>query len=371
MKRMLCLISGMNAGGAETFLMKLYRFLDKDKYQMDFCVNIRERGVYDDEIEGLGGRIYHIPSKSESVAEFKKQLTKLIRDNNYQYVMRVTSSAMGFMDLHIAKKAGARVCIARSSNSSDGGSLKSAVVHKLGRLLYGHCVDVKIAPSDLAAEYTFGKKAYRSGKVDILHNALDMSVYNFNENERIKIRGELGIPDEATVIGHIGRFNQQKNHAFLLDVFAEYSRRHPESVLMLVGKGELEENIRKNADELKITDKIIFTGVRSDIPALLSAMDAFVFPSFYEGMPNTVIEAQATGLDCIIADTITREANITGLVRYLQLGNVEQWVSAVEQITVGRDPFAKRKTPTEDFLKNKYDIGSVVSQFTDITFERK
>ena len=314
MKRLLCLISAMNTGGAETFLMKLYRQLDKTKYQMDFCVNIIGEGYYDYEIENMGGKMYHIPSKSENFKEFKKQLTSIVKNEKYEYVLRVTSSAMGFLDLMVAKRAGAKVCVARSSNSSDGGGVKLKVAHIVGRLLYDKYVDVKIAPSDLAAKYTFGKQAYHDGEVAILKNALDLNVYRFDQSTRDRVRGEFSIPEGAIVIGHIGRFSHQKNHSFLVDIFREIHSKNEDTILMLVGNGELFNEVNDKIRSYRLEDSVIFSGVRSDIPAILSAMDVFVFPSFYEGMPNVVIEAQSTGLPCIISNTITKEANITGLV---------------------------------------------------------
>ena len=363
MKRLLCILSSMNAGGAETFLMKIYRRIDRTKYQMDFCINMSEKCFYEDEILSLGGKIYRIPAKSVSLKDFEKQLYNVVNTNGYKYVLRVTSSAFGFMDLKIAHKAGAEICAARSSNSSDGGSLKSKVAHRLGRALYGKYVNVKIAPSDLAAVYTFGKKAYESGAVNILHNAVDIDQYGFNADMRCRIRSEFGLSDDTTIIGHVGRFMTQKNHAFLLEVFSEYLKINGKSILMLVGGGELESAIKQKASELGIADRIIFTGVRSDVPALLSAMDVFVFPSLYEGMPNTVIEAQATGLPCIVADTITREADITGLVHYLPLGDASEWADYIVQL-----PKVIRKTPTQKFKENCYDIETVAEQFVKMIF---
>ena len=363
MKRVLCIISNMNAGGAETFLMKLYRRMDKTKYQMDFCINVFDKCFYEEEISALGGKIYRISSKSESISTFKKQLYEIIKENHYNYVLRITSSAFGFMDLKIAHKAGANVCAVRSSNSSDGGSLKSKIAHRLGRLLYGKYVNVKIAPSDLAAEYTFGKKAYENGAVNILHNAIDIDQYGFNADMRRRIRSEFGISDDITLLGHVGRFMTQKNHAFLLEVFSEYVKLNEKSALMFVGDGELESAIKQRASELGIFDRIIFTGVRSDVPSLLSAMDAFVFPSFYEGMPNTVIEAQAAGLPCVISDRITREADITGLVKFLPLESPEKWAGETLQV-IGTE----RETPVDSFKKNKYDIESVLVKLKNLIF---
>ena len=367
MKRVLCLVSSMNAGGAETFLMKLYRQLDRTRYQMDFCVNIREKGFYDDEIKNLGGEIFYVPPKSEDIKAFKRELAELIRQKGYPYVLRITSNAMGFLDLKVAKQAGAKVCIARSSNSSDGKGWKPWIAHRLGRLLYNRHVDVRIAPSDLAAEYTFGKNACRNGMVKILHNAVDTDMYRYDELGRTTVRQELGISEDALLVGHVGRLTTQKNHSFLLKVFAELLKSRQESMLLLVGKGELKEQLVQQTKELGIADKVIFAGVRSDIPQLLSAMDVFVFPSLYEGMPNTVIEAQATGLPCVISDTITRQADITGRVNYLPLSCAETiWAeAAVDAVSM------QRQDTKQAFMENGYDVKSTAKRFAALIFEHE
>ena len=285
----------MNTGGAETFLMKVYRRMDKNLYQMDFCVNVEEEGFYEKEIREMGGRIFRIPSKSSDLKGFKQGLYEIVKNEGYEYVLRITSNAAGFMDLKIAKAAGARVTVARSSNSSDGESFKARLINRISRVIYIGKVDVKVAPSDLAAEYTFGKRRVRRGDVKFLHNAVDIDVVKYDDGDRERIRRELGVEDRL-VVGHVGRFNRQKNHMFLLDIFAKIKKKNERAVLVLVGKGDLENDIKARIDALGISDSVIFTGVRADVPALMSAMDVFVFPSFYEGMPNTVIEAQATGL---------------------------------------------------------------------------
>lgn len=354
----------MNTGGAETFLMKLYRCLDKEKYQFDFCINAKEKCFYEDEIIQSGGRIFRIPSKSENVKQFKKQLYSLIKTEGYEYVLRITSSAMGFMDIKIAKKAGAKVCAVRSSNSSDGGSLKAKLVHILGRFLYGRYVDVKIAPSDLAARYTFGDRDFDRGLVHILNNAIDLNKFRFDRESRANIRREFNIDSDTFVVGHIGRFMVQKNHKFLLKAFSKIREKNNNSVLLLVGgNGDLEGDVRGWIKELDLEENVIFAGVRSDIPAVLSAMDAFVLPSLYEGMPNVVIEAQATGLPCVIADTITREADITGLVDYLPLGDPDLWAEKV--IEVGA---TDRADTRQIFIEKEYDIESTVNKFVKMCF---
>lgn len=362
-KRLLCIIGSMNAGGAETFLMKMYRSIDHSNYQMDFCINVNNECFYEDEIKTLGGKIYRIPAKSQSIKLFKNGLSDCVKLGNYKYVLRITSSAMGFMDLKIAKKAGAEICSARSSNSNDGKSIKAKAAHILGKLLYRKYVDVKIAPSDLAAKYTFGQKAYRLANVHILHNALDLNVYQFDKQARNNIRKEFSIGDNVKIIGHIGRFMSQKNHSFLLDVFNEIHKQNRNAVLLLVGKGELETKIKEKIKELNLEESVIFTGVRSDIPALLSAMDVFVFPSFYEGMPNTVIEAQATGLPCLISDTITKEANVTGLVRYMPLKDPDSWAKTALSMV------SELRMQTKNIMiQSGYDIESVSKEFVRLVF---
>ena len=264
------------------------------------------------------------------------------------------------MDLMVAKKAGAKICSARSSNSSDGVGIKAKAIHLLSRFLYEKYVDVKFAPSDLAAEYTFGKNSLKNGKATILHNAVDLNVYKYCPQSVEAKRKELGL-EGKTVIGHVGRFDKQKNHDFLLDIFKEIKKKNNDAVLLLVGgKGVCSEQIDAKIEALGIADSVIKAGVRTDIPELLSVMDVFVMPSFYEGMPNTVIEAQATGLPCVIADTITRQANITGLVEYLSLGDsAEKWLGMIT---------AERKETKEDFIKHKYDIESVTKEFVGLVF---
>ena len=363
-KRVLCIISIMDTGGAETFLMKIYRSLDRKKYQMDFCVNDTKKGFYDEEINLLGGKLFYVPPKTKGVLNFQRSLSELISRYRYEYVLRITSNAMGFLDLKVAKKSGAKRCIVRSSNSSDGSSLIAIIAHKVGTLLYNKYIDVKIAPSDLAAMYTFGKKAYENGQVTILHNAVDLEQYSYNTQAGMQIRNEFKVNMNSLLIGHIGRFSEQKNHAFLLDIFKEICEMYPNSKLMLVGEGNLKIAIQEKIRKLHLENNVIFTGVRSDIASLLSAMDVFVFPSLYEGMPNTIIEAQATGLPCVISDTITKQANITGLVKYKSLQDTpREWAQYI--LSMER---TNRSDTKMDFIRNGYDIESVTKAFERLIF---
>lgn len=364
MKRLLCIVGGMNAGGAETFLMKIYREMDRTQFQMDFAVATANKCYYDDEIISMGGRIYKISPKSSGIVRNFNSIKELVRREKYAYVLRTSQHSLSALELFAARMGGAKTTIFRSSNSNTTtGAGKDLLLHRICRFMPLWNANIRLAPSTEAAEFMFGRNCVKNGRALLLHNAIDLSVFHYDINAGTHIRNELKIPVDTTVIGHIGRFNQQKNHTFLLDVFKQYNRKNRNSVLLLVGKGELESAIREKASALGISDKIIFTGVRSDVPALLSAMDVFVFPSLYEGMPNTVIEAQATGLPCLIADTITREADITGLVHYLPLGDAGTWADYITQL-----PQVTRETPAQDFKENCYDIETVTKQFVKLIF---
>ena len=361
MQRVLCIVSSMNRGGAETFLMKMLRQLDRTEFILDFCICSDAIGVYESEIVGLGSVVYHIPTKSRNYKGFKDALFRIVHDNEYKFILKTSANAMGFLDMKICKRAGAKLCAFRSSNSSDGGRLKMRVLNVLGRVLFSRYIDIKIAPSDLAAIYTFGKRAYKTGQVVILRNGLNLDYYAFSIDGRNSIRTEFGIKRDAFVIGHVGRFDEQKNHGFLIDLFEEFHRKRPGSILLLVGDGKLKTTIEQTVNELCLSDAVIFAGSRSDIPNLLSSMDVFILPSLYEGMPNTVIEAQVNGLKCLITDTITKEANVVGSVDFIPLAQKEEWVNRLNESERLND------RDNRQLLKDAgYDIIDVAKSFREL-----
>lgn len=362
MKRLLCIVGSMNAGGAETFLMKIFREIDKSKYQMDFCVATSEKGFYDSEIERLGGKIYHIIPKSKGLIKNLKDIFSIVKKEQYKYVMRISQHSISSLELLAAKIGGAKIIAFRSSNTNSGGSKLNLLLHYLFRPVANRIVNVKIAPSTEAANYMFGKGVVKKNKYFLLNNGLDLEKFKYSQEVREKIRKKLGV-EEKFVIGHVGRFSRQKNHKFLLEIFKEYLKRNDNSVLLLIGKGELENEIKEYSKTLQINDKVIFYGVSENVNKLYSAMDIFIFPSLFEGMPNTVIEAQASGLDCVISDTITKECNITGNVKFKSLQeSPKQWS---DEIIVNN----RNRSEEEKIFEDKsYDIKSVTRKFEKIIF---
>ena len=363
MKRLLCIVNSMDTGGAETFLMKIYRQIDRTKYQMDFCTMSPNKGFYDDEIIGMGGKLYNVPLKTKNPIGFIKGIKQIVKDNKYEYVLRIGDNAITVFDLLVAKWGGARKLVMRSTNASSSSRVE-LILNKCLKFLSICIPNVKIAPSTEAAIHTFGKRQVENGKVHYLNNGIAVDKFEFAEEKRTRLREELDLKDKF-VVGHVGRFSQQKNHKFLIDIFEKIASKNNNAHLVCIGIGEMQEEIWNIVKAKNLDDKVTFTGVRSDVSDLLSAFDVFLFPSFFEGMPNVIIEGQAAGLHCIISDSITKEANITGLVEYLPLDKpAAEWAESVLKYADGYERISYKDT----YVKCGYDIESVAKDFAKLVF---
>ena len=355
MKRLLCIVSSMDRGGAETFLMKVYRKIDKTKFQMDFCVSKQTPGFYDEEIKSLGGKIFYIPPKSKNPFKNFLEIKRIVKRENYNSVLRTSQQSLATLDLLAAKFGGAKKLIYRSSNAGLTGGKISIFINKIFSFLPKIIPNVKIAPSVEAGEFVFGKNR----DFYILHNALNYEDFKFNKNIRNKIRNELNVGNK-TLYGHVGRFNIQKNHIFLLEVFNEILKKDINSMLVLIGEGELQGDILNKIRELKIDKNVIVLGPKKNVNEYLMGIDKIIFPSFFEGMPNVIIEAQASGVPCFVSNTITKEANITGLVTYIDLQKTsKEWAEIILKSKI------VRKDTRNDFINNKYMIENIVEEFVE------
>ena len=350
----------MNTGGAETFLMKIYRQLDKRYYQMDFCVSSKKECFYDQEITSMGGKIFHITKKSVNPFRNFYDIIKTVKKGKYKSVIRISQHSMSSLDLLAAKIGGARKLVFRSSNSNSCGSIINRFFHKIFMPCAIIIPNVKIAPSDYAAEHMFGKKQQKNGKIKIIKNGLPISEFKFNSKQRTNIRRELGIEDKF-VIGHVGRMTEQKNHQFLLEVFREYLKINKDATLLLIGDGEKRKQIEDSVASNNIADKVIFLGVKKNISELYNAMDCFVFPSLFEGMPNTVIEAQTNGLTCLVADTITSSVKISSNITFCPLNNPKSWANLIVKVS-------NREEAYKSVIKAGYSIEDTVRIFLRLVF---
>ena len=313
--RVLQVLGGTSLGGAESRVMDSYRHLDRSRIQFDFCVHSQEEGFFDKEIESLGGHIYRVPRfQVVNWLAYRKAWKDFFREHPGYVAVHGHMTSTASIYLPIAKAAGVPLTIAHARSAGVDPGLKGAMTRFLRRNL-GKKADVCLTCSRLAGEAVFGKKMVEAGRVTTVPNAIDAREFAFSEKKRKQKRTELGIGEQEFVIGHVGRFGHMKNHAFLLDVFAEICRKVPDSRLLLVGEGGLMDSVREKATSLGLSDRVIFTGNQAQVADFYMAMDFFVFPSIFEGLPGSVIEAQAAGLRCLVSDSVTDEVLITPLAQ--------------------------------------------------------
>ena len=333
MIRVLQVLGKTNLGGAESRIMDLYRHMDREEVQFDFLIHYKEKGYFDDEIKKLGGKIYYLPSfRVYNYFAYKKACRLFFEEHNQFAAVHGHMTSTAAIYLPEAKRAGIPLTIAHARSAGVDKGLKGKITRFLRRNLYKKC-DRMFSCSDLAAIAVFGKKRYEKGQVTILPNAVDTREFARNEAVREQIREKYGIKD-AFVIGHVGRFHYAKNHEFLLTVFAEVLKKKENAVLMLLGVGPLKEEMEQKALQLGISDRVIFAGNQTPVAPFYQAFDFFLFPSRFEGLPGTVVEAQAAGISCLISDAITKQVKATDLVHFMSLEKTAQeWADKVIELS--------------------------------------
>lgn len=328
-KRVLQVLGRTTLGGAESRVMDMYRNIDRSVIQFDFMVHSTQKDFFDDEIEKLGGHIYRVPRfLVYNFFSYRKAWKKFFEEHNEFIAVHGHMTSTASIYLPIAKKKGVPITIAHARSAGVDKGVKGIITKFLRKPLYKKC-DYCLACSALAGEAVFGEKAVKAGVVKVIPNAVAAEKYRYNNDMRNKMREELKL-DNQFVIGHVGRFHYAKNHEFLLKLFKEFHEILPQSVLLLVGDGSLFEETKKLAVSLEIDPYVIFVGAKKNIEDYYQAMDYLVFPSRYEGLPGTIVEAQICGLKCLISDTITDEVKITELVDFASLQDeAEVWANRI------------------------------------------
>lgn len=355
--RILQCVSNMDRAGIETMLMNFYRNIDRNKIQFDFLCNKSKPGDYDDEIKSLGGRIYITPGLNPfKWFKYQRYMKNLFQEHPEYKIIHCQNEAMGFPALYAAKKNGIPVRIAHSHNTVTRFDFKWPIKIAYKYLLRLVATDY-VACSHAAGKYLFGKDA------KVINNAIDSQKFIFNEKVRKRIRKKYNIENKF-VIGHVGRFEPQKNHEFLIKLFYEYQKQDEDAVLLLIGNGSLEEHIKELVHSLNIQDKVIFTGSIPNVNEMYQAMDMFILPSFHEGLPVVGVEAQAAGLKCVFSETITKEVALTKNAQFLILKeNTSNWISAINKCKK-----YKRENIQEVLIKNNYDIKSATRNLEKFYF---
>ncbi|PWG60002.1 glycosyltransferase family 1 protein [Bifidobacterium catulorum] len=311
----------MDRGGAETMMMNYMRHMDRSKVTYDFLVNRDYRAAYEDEIEAMGGHIYRMcPMYPQYFGRYKRQIRAFLREHREYRIIHSNLEERSYFGLREAAGLGVPVRIAHAHNRPVGFDVKS-VFREYFRLRLPKYVTHMFACGEEAGDWLFGER--NRARVIQQRNAIDTAQYRFDPAVAAEVRNGLGVADGTFVLGHVGRFFPQKNHEFLIDIFAEVHRLRPDSELWLVGGGELDDElknrIRAKVDGLGLHDAVRFLGVREDVNRLMQGMDAFVLPSLFEGLPVTMIEAQAAGLPCTISDRVPVQCDVTGGVQVVSL----------------------------------------------------
>lgn len=358
-----------NFGGVSSFLYNIYTHIDKEQVQFDFLSP--DKTTYEikhKEITDMGGNIYEFRIKGNIFYRKLKLYSRLksfLKENKYKIVH--INSGNFFFNLFASaavKKAGVPVRIIHSHNAGD-------TCGKLKRLMFGILKPVMeknatnfLACSELAAEYMFTKKTVESGRVIVIPNGIDASKFSYNENVRIEMRKKLGLEDKF-ILGNVARFMPQKNHKFLIEVFERLAQVQENAILLLVGQGELMNEIKALVHEKELDSKVIFLGQRNDVDKLYQAMDVFVLTSFHEGFPVTGVEVQSCGLPFILSDTITKEIKLTDCISFLSLNDsTDKWANAILQYRS-----VKRQDCSEIIEKKGYSQQFAANKLKEFYFE--
>lgn len=347
--RVLQVVTHMNRGGLETMLMNYYRHIDRNILQFDFLTHRKYDGDYGEEIKRLGGIIYHLPVLNPFSPVYKKKLRRFFNSHPEYQVIHVHQDCLSSVILKVAKQQGVKVRIAHSHNASQDKDLKYPI-----KLLYRHFIS-RYATELMACGNDAGDWMFCGAQFQILNNAINSADYTFNFEKRQTARKNLNLKNDDFVIGHVGRFSPQKNHAYIIDIFSHLKLQNQNLKLLLVGddRGELADNIKRKVADLGLSDSVIFTGLRSDVADLMQAMDVFVLPSTYEGIPVSIIEAQASGLPCVISEKVPIECKVTDLVQQVNLSDtVDEWSKTI--INVGTDTV--RQDTVDSIKEAGFDI---------------
>ena len=338
-RRILHVLGSMNPGGVETWLLHVLEHIERDRFQFDFCVCGTQVGLYEPEVERLGGRILRCP-KGANPWSFRRRFRRILSEGNYDVVHSHVHSFSGAL-LRWAKAEGVPIRIAHSHNTHDGRSDSRArrCYRKLMKFWINRYSTYGLAASKPAAMELFGENWQTDDRFQILHYGLDLHPFQ-KSVDRVAVRAEFGIPPDVRVIGHVGRFDEQKNHRFLLQIADAVLKSRRDVHFLLIGDGPLRPEIEDRVRQMGLSRQIHFVGVRTDVPRLmLAAMDFFLFPSLDEGLGICLLEAQAAGLRCLVSDTVPKEVvRVSDSVEFLALSSGKDFWSrkAMEGLDAGR-----------------------------------
>lgn len=345
MYRILHELANLDGGGVARLLYDYYSYMDKEIIHFDFVISDDiDNGILEIPLKELGCTIYKIPSLKKNFKERMRMLDSIISSGNYDAVHSHNPKRSCFI-LSIAKKYGVSRRIAHSHIAYEDISKTKEILDRFFLIRTKMLATDLLACGEDAARYMWGKKVFQNNDYHIMRNAINTAKFQFSEEKRDCIRTQMGLSDKK-VLGIVGRLDEQKNHKFLLDVVKEVCAHRGDCVLLIIGRGPLEQDLKNQVSQLNIGDNIRFLGIRDDVDSLLNALDVFILPSLYEGLPVVLVEAQANGLPIVASDSITKEMAVTDLISFLPLTvSASEWAKTVMndfEKGSNRKPYAER-----------------------------
>lgn len=364
MKKILHVISGMNSGGMENMIMNYYRNIDRSKFQFDFLINEPDEVFFEKEILKLGGHIYRVPFQRQNIFMNHKRVREVLQGKKYD-VIHMHQGITYYYPLKYAKQIGVKNRVIHN-HGINRNFLKYLKIYNnlFARKRISSLGNNYLSCSKEVLAHIYTDQIIKKENYTILPNSIDVEKFCYNENSRKKIRKEFNIKEKEKVFVHIGTFTIPKNHLFLINVFSRYLKKEPNSKLILVGTGELEEKIKNKIKDLNLEQNVIFVGVRNDVFDILSASDIMLFPSLYEGLPLVLVEAQANGINIVSSNNVSRETQITELIQYVEIDSEEKWIKAIKKIS--KTKAEKRKSYNKRILDTEFSIKKSVKKLEQI-----
>lgn len=348
--------NGIRKNGICVSQLDYLKNIDKDKFLIDIAAVHGNSQDMIEEYKKTGSNVYVLPDRKKELFKYIRKLKKLIKSNRYDIVHVHGSSSLMAIELNIAKECNVKVRIAHSRNTQTEHPKLNRLLNNIFKSSYNHTM----ACGEDAGKWLFGNE-----KFEVFHNGKDLEKYKFNYAERTKVREQYNLNNKIA-FGHVGLFNKQKNHEFLINTFYKYHQSNEESILILMGSGELEDKIKKQVKNLKLENCVMFLGTVDNVAEIINGLDCMIFPSLFEGLPNVVIEWQASGINCIISDKITEECKVTDFCKIVPLEE-EKWIEEMKKIKITDNEKRKGQSiiGVNNLIKNNFELYANVKKLQD------
>lgn len=339
--------------GVSAMVLDYYWHIDREKFKIDFIVSKQVEPVLEKKIVKNGSEIYYFPAlKLRNLIAYKKKWKKFLKEHTQYKILHAHIPVMAFIYMKMAKKYEIPVRILHAHNARGSDRWYKRIRNRCFYFIGVKASNQYAACSKKAAEFLFGRKTVKQNKVKLIKNAIVIEEFSYSEKERNRIRKEYQLENKF-VIGHVGRFSPQKNHMFLIKVFAEYQKKHNNAVLLLIGEGKEKETVKRQVEKEHIKDEVLFLKATKEVSSFYQAMDVFLLPSKFEGLPIVCIEAQAAGLLCLVSDKVDKEVILTPNIECLSIEHgTKIWTEALKRTEEGKE----RQRTLESLKEKGYDI---------------